>query len=65
MLRKTLTALAALLLSSGLQAAPTLYGRLNLTVDHVDAEALGIEEVQVTSNSSRIGVRGDEITDCP
>ncbi len=58
--RKTLTALAALLLSSGLQAAPTLYGRLNLTVDHVDAAALGIEEVQVTSNSSRIGVRGDE-----
>lgn len=55
------TAVAALSLSS-VQAAPTLYGKLNVTLDNVD---MGDEsEVQLNSNASRIGVKGEEkITD--
>lgn len=53
---------AALAAPLAAQAAPTVYGQLNLSVDMVDVDA-GDEddrEVQVNSNSSRIGVKGEE-----
>lgn len=53
------------------QAAPTVYGLLNLSVDMVDQESSGdldlltpgdqtLDEFQVNSNSSRLGVKGEE-----
>lgn len=51
---------AALSLPLVAQAAPTVYGLLNLSVDKVDAESMGIDNSQVNSNSSRLGVMGDE-----
>lgn len=42
------------------QAAPTVYGLLNLSVDMVDLESTGDDEWQVNSNSSRLGVKGEE-----
>lgn len=52
------------------QAAPTVYGLLNLSVDMVDLETSGdvspapgvqtTDEWQVNSNSSRLGVKGEE-----
>lgn len=51
---------AALAAPMAAQAAPTLYGRLNLSVDAVDLESTDEEEVQLNSNSSRIGVKGEE-----
>lgn len=52
------------------QAAPTVYGLLNLSVDMVDQESSGdvspapgvqtTDEWQVNSNSSRLGVKGEE-----
>ncbi|MDO8266564.1 MAG: porin [Moraxellaceae bacterium] len=42
------------------QAAPTVYGLLNLSVDMVDQESTGDDEWQVNSNSSRLGVKGEE-----
>lgn len=51
---------AALSLPLVAQAAPSIYGQLNLSVDMVDAESQGIDEWQVNSNSSRLGVMGEE-----
>lgn len=56
---------AALTLPMTAQAAPTLYGMLNLSVDRVDLESQGtatasLEETQLNSNSSRLGVKGEE-----
>lgn len=51
---------AALSLPLVAQAAPTVYGLLNLSVDKVDAESMVIDNSQVNSNSSRLGVMGDE-----
>jgi len=52
---------AAVLLPLTAQAAPTVYGRLNLSVDYVDSDATGIEPVwHVNSNASRIGLKGNE-----
>lgn len=56
---------AALSMPLMAQAAPTLYGQLNLSVDRVDFEAAGPggadwEETQLNSNSSRLGVKGEE-----
>lgn len=51
---------AAFALPMAAQAAPTLYGQLNLSVDLVDAESMGIENAQVNSNASRLGVMGEE-----
>lgn len=51
---------AALAAPMAAQAAPTLYGRLNLSVDMADKEFSGIDEWQVSSNASRLGVRGEE-----
>jgi predicted porin len=61
---------AAFALPMAAQAAPTVYGLLNLSVDMVNIESSddpttpavneGVDNIQVTSNASRIGVRGDE-----
>ncbi len=67
---------AAILLPLTAQAAPTVYGRLNLSVDMTDVDNSNLpagtdgEMWSVNSNASRIGVRGNEklsdnITDCP
>lgn len=55
---------AATLLPLTAQAAPTVYGRLNLSVDYID-EDTGVAGVdgkvwELNSNSSRIGVKGNE-----
>lgn len=53
---------AALAAPMAAQAAPTVYGQLNLSVDLVDWDD-GVDddrEVQVNSNSSRLGVKGEE-----
>ena len=66
-MNRTLLALAvtaALAVPLTAQAAPTVYGLLNLSLDMVDAESfggpLGTDEFQVNSNSSRLGVKGEE-----
>lgn len=41
------------------QAAPTLYGQLNLSVDKVDFDG-GPDQFEVNSNASRLGVMGEE-----
>lgn len=62
---------AALTAPFAAQAAPTVYGQLNLSVDMVDQESSGdldpftpgdqtLDEFQVNSNSSRLGVKGEE-----
>ena len=48
------------------QAAPTVYGKAYVTVDYVDEESETVDndEIQLNSNSSRIGFKGSEpITD--
>ena len=58
------TAVAALSLSS-VQAAPTLYGKLNISLDQVSNKDFTEDKVtEVNSNASRLGVKGEEkITD--
>ncbi len=58
------TAVAALSLSS-VQAAPTLYGKLNISLDQVSNDDFSEDKVtEVNSNASRLGVKGEEkITD--
>jgi predicted porin len=58
---------AALALPLAAQAAPTVYGLLNLSVDNLNSSGndltLGVNKVnqyKVTSNSSRLGVAGEE-----
>ena len=53
---------AALAAPMAAQAAPTVYGQLNLSVDLVDYDdgVADYREVQVNSNSSRLGVKGEE-----
>lgn len=52
---------SALTLPLAAQAAPTLYGQLNLSVDKVSTNAPGgADNWQVNSNSSRLGVMGEE-----
>jgi len=52
---------AAVLLPLTAQAAPTVYGRLNLSVDYMDSDAAAMEpQWNVNSNASRIGVKGNE-----
>lgn len=51
---------AALALPLAAQAAPTIYGQLNLSVDMADVESQGIDAWAVNSNSSRLGVKGEE-----
>ena len=62
-MNRTLLALAvtaALAVPLTAQAAPTVYGLLNLSLDMVDAESSATDEFQVNSNSSRLGVKGEE-----
>lgn len=53
---------AALAAPLAAQAAPTVYGQLNLSVDMVDYEDdfEKVDQWEVNSNSSRIGVKGEE-----
>lgn len=51
---------AALTLPVAAQAAPTVYGMLNLSVDKVDIESTATDNFQVNSNASRLGVMGEE-----
>lgn len=52
---------AALALPMVAQAAPTVYGQLNMTVDKVSTtQPGGPDQWQVNSNSSRLGLMGEE-----
>lgn len=51
---------AAVALPVVANAAPTLYGKLNLTLDRVSDDTIGKDFWQVNSNASRLGVMGDE-----
>lgn len=43
------------------QAAPTIYGKLNVTLDQVDnSDYAGNNTTALNSNSSRIGIKGEE-----
>ena len=54
-------AIAASLLPLAAQAAPRVYGQLNLSVDYMDASvAPTIDGWELNSNSSRVGVKGSE-----
>jgi predicted porin len=56
-----LAATVATLSVSAAQAAPTLYGKLNVTVDQVDNSKFdGKNVTEVNSNASRLGVKGEE-----
>ena len=60
------TLVAATTMISVAQAAPTVYGKAYVTVDYVDEESETVDndEIQLNSNSSRIGFKGSEpITD--
>ncbi len=62
-MNRTLLALAvtaALAVPLTAQAAPSVYGLMNLSVDMVDVEFTTTDEFQVNSNSSRIGIKGEE-----
>ena len=56
--------LAATIASLGLnaaQAAPTIYGKLNVSLNQVDnKDYKGTDETQLNSNASRIGIKGEE-----
>ena len=58
----TVAIAAATLLPLTAQAAPSVYGRLNLSVDYMDADAgKGTDGLwELNSNSSRVGIRGNE-----
>ncbi|MCJ8146793.1 porin [Acinetobacter sp. A3.8] len=58
------SAVAALSLNT-VQAAPTLYGKLNISLDQVSNDGFSEDKVtEVNSNASRLGVKGEEkITD--
>ncbi|MCH4247146.1 porin [Acinetobacter populi] len=54
------TAVATLCVSTA-QAAPTLYGKLHVSLDQVDNnDYAGNNQTALNSNASRIGVKGDE-----
>lgn len=56
-----LAATVATLAMNAAQAAPTLYGKLNVTLDQIDNNGFKDESVtKVNSNNSRIGVKGEE-----
>ncbi|MDU5498521.1 MAG: porin, partial [Acinetobacter baumannii] len=62
-MKKLLLAAAVATLSvNAVQAAPTLYGKLNVSINQVDNKNFdGKSDVtEVNSNSSRIGVKGEE-----
>lgn len=56
-----LAASVATLAMNAAQAAPTLYGKLSVTLDNIDNNDFKDESVtKVNSNASRIGVKGEE-----
>ena len=61
-MKKVLLAAAIATISlNAAQAAPTLYGKLNVSLNQVDnVNATGNNETQLNSNASRIGVKGEE-----
>ncbi|MEQ1272970.1 porin [Acinetobacter ursingii] len=61
-MKKLLIAVAVSTLSmTAAQAAPTLYGKLNVTLDQVDnSDFAGNDVTALNSNASRIGVKGEE-----
>ncbi len=66
-MKRNLLALAvgvAFVLPLAAQAAPTVYGRLNLSVDYMDVDTgvVGVDgkNWELNSNASRVGVKGNE-----
>ncbi|MDP2227366.1 MAG: porin [Moraxellaceae bacterium] len=63
-MKRTLIALGVIAATAAplvAQAAPTLYGRLNLSVNNVDVDNVATGDVwNLTSHASRIGVKGDD-----
>ena len=70
-MKKSLLFLAITVVTSNAQAAPIIYGKAFVTTDYVDSKAdyaqgkdrpddIAISNLQVNSNSSRIGVKGSE-----
>lgn len=54
---------AAVALPVAAQAAPKVYGKLNLTVQNVEVDGVNTDVTEVRSNASRFGVKGeDELT---
>ncbi|NOX08989.1 MAG: porin [Gammaproteobacteria bacterium] len=54
-------ATAALLTGAiGVQAAPTVYGRIDLSIDAIDSAANGTDDINMNSNTSMIGMKGSE-----
>jgi predicted porin len=53
---------AALALPVAAQAAPSFYGKLDVSTEHLDGDRVGadVSETTLESNKSRIGVRGEE-----
>lgn len=53
---------AALALPLSAQAAPTLYGKIDLSLEHLDGDVAGgdVSDTTMESNKSRLGVRGEE-----
>ena len=54
------TAIAVALTSGAAQAAPTVYGAINVGVSSVDAHAANEDKYELGSYSSKIGVKGSE-----
>jgi len=62
-MKKLLLAAAVTTLSlNAAQAAPTLYGKLNVSIDNVDNKSFdGKSDVtEINSNASRFGIKGEE-----
>lgn len=60
-MKKLLVATAIAALSVTAQAAPTVYGKINLSLDQIgNAKYKGVDETALNSNASRIGVKGQE-----
>ena len=60
-MKKLLVAAAVAALSVTAQAAPTVYGKINLSLDQLgNAKYSGYDETALNSNASRIGVKGQE-----
>ena len=56
-----LAATVATLAMNAAQAAPTLYGKINVTLDQIDNNGFTDDSVtKINSNASRLGVKGEE-----
>lgn len=45
--------------SVALAAGPTVYGKVNLTLEKQDLESKDVDQISLDSNNSRLGVKGD------